>query len=84
MLHWLAYLSWPVAVAHSLGMGTDAKLDWVLGLVALCVASVVAVTTWRRRRECPRQKPPPANLQQPAEVFAITFGHRGHDQGAIQ
>jgi predicted ferric reductase len=47
LLHWLAYLSWPVAVAHSLGMGTDAKLTWVLGLVALCVASVVGVTSWR-------------------------------------
>ena len=25
-LHWLAYLSWPVAVSHALGMGTDSKL----------------------------------------------------------
>ena len=27
-LHWLAYLSWPVAVSHALGMGTDRKLTW--------------------------------------------------------
>jgi predicted ferric reductase len=46
-IHWLAYVSWPVAVAHSLGMGTDMKLDWVLGLVAACVAGVVTATCWR-------------------------------------
>jgi methionine sulfoxide reductase heme-binding subunit len=46
-LHWLAYLSWPVAVSHALGMGTDMRLDWVLALVAACVASVVAAATWR-------------------------------------
>ncbi len=45
--HWLAYLSWPVAVAHTLGMGTDARLSWVLGLVAACIASVVGTTAWR-------------------------------------
>ena len=46
-LHWLAYLSWPVAVSHALGMGTDRKLTWALGLLAVCVASVVAAATWR-------------------------------------
>jgi methionine sulfoxide reductase heme-binding subunit len=46
-LHWLAYLSWPIAVAHSLGMGTDRKLHWVLAVVAVCIASIVGVTTWR-------------------------------------
>lgn len=45
--HWLAYVSWPVAVVHTLGMGTDARLTWVLGLVGLCTASVVAAVTWR-------------------------------------
>src|SRR5579875_1015543 len=32
-LHWLAYGSWPIALAHALGMGTDARLSWVQGLV---------------------------------------------------
>jgi predicted ferric reductase len=45
--HWCAYLSWPVAVAHTLGMGTDTKLTWVLGLVASCIALIVGVTAWR-------------------------------------
>jgi predicted ferric reductase len=46
-IHWLAYLGWPVAVAHGLGIGTDMKLGWVLGLVATCVAAVVVVASWR-------------------------------------
>jgi predicted ferric reductase len=47
LLHWLAYISWPVAVAHSLGMGTDDRLTWVLALVAACIASLIGVTAWR-------------------------------------
>lgn len=47
LFHWLAYLSWPTAVAHTLGMGTDTRLAWVIGLVGLCCASVVAAAAWR-------------------------------------
>ena len=47
LVHWMAYVSWPVAIAHSLGMGTDSKLDWVLGLVATCIAAVVGAVSWR-------------------------------------
>jgi sulfoxide reductase heme-binding subunit YedZ len=46
-LHWLAYLSWPVAVSHALGMGTDSKLTWALGLLAVCTAGVVVAAGWR-------------------------------------
>ena len=28
--HWLAYASWPVAVVHGLGTGSDAKTHWLL------------------------------------------------------
>jgi sulfoxide reductase heme-binding subunit YedZ len=45
--HWLAYLSWPDAIAHTLGMGTDRALPWVLALVATSIASVVGATAWR-------------------------------------
>ena len=46
-LHWLAYASWPLAVVHSLGTGTDPRLDWVILLVVACVASVLAALAWR-------------------------------------
>ena len=46
-IHWLAYASWPVAVAHALGMGTDASRSWMDALTGLCVAGVVAALAWR-------------------------------------
>ena len=39
-IHWLAYGSWPVALAHTFGMGTDAGEHWVVALGAFCVLSV--------------------------------------------
>ena len=43
-LHWLAYASWPLAVVHGLGTGTDPHLDWVM------------ISSWVRGRgaRCPR------------------------------
>lgn len=56
-VHWLAYVSWPIAVVHTLGIGTDVRLRWVLDLVIACVVVVVASAgirlgqaTDRRRR----------------------------------
>ena len=40
-IHWLAYGSWPVAAAHSIGSGTDMRLDWVDAIVGACCLSVV-------------------------------------------
>jgi hypothetical protein len=48
-IHWLAYASWPVALAHALGTGSDARFTWmafigfgscavVIGALALRVA----------------------------------------------
>jgi predicted ferric reductase len=46
-IHWLAYGSWPVAMAHSLGMGTDASRLWMDGLAAVCSLAVLASVAWR-------------------------------------
>ncbi len=46
-LHWLAYGSWPVAMAHALGMGTDAARGWMDALAAVCSLAVVAAAGWR-------------------------------------
>jgi methionine sulfoxide reductase heme-binding subunit len=48
-LHWLAYLSWPIALAHTFGMGTDAREGWVIILGVACVALVGAAVAWRLR-----------------------------------
>ena len=52
-VHWLAYASWPVALWHGLGTGTDSRLSWLLLLDAACVL-VVAGAVWWRLRLAPR------------------------------
>jgi sulfoxide reductase heme-binding subunit YedZ len=46
-IHWTAYICWPIALAHGLGVGTDRSTFWVFGMTVLCVATVAAVATWR-------------------------------------
>jgi hypothetical protein len=40
-VHWLAYASWPVAVLHGLGTGSDVKSAWSEGLTLVCLAAVL-------------------------------------------
>ena len=47
LVHWSAYLCWPVAVLHGLGTGSDTPVRWVLALTVACVALVAALTAWR-------------------------------------
>lgn len=46
-VHWLAYASWPLALVHALGTGSDAKLPWLLALAAVCLSAVVTALWWR-------------------------------------
>ncbi len=46
-VHWVAYASWPLAVLHTLGTGSDANQPWLLVLTLLCLAAVVAAIGWR-------------------------------------
>jgi DMSO/TMAO reductase YedYZ heme-binding membrane subunit len=46
-IHWLAYVSWPVAVLHGLGTGSDTKAWWSLALTIACVGAVAAAMWWR-------------------------------------
>jgi sulfoxide reductase heme-binding subunit YedZ len=47
MVHWLAYVSWPVAVVHGLTTGTDGKAAWLLALTTTCAVAVL-IATWAR------------------------------------
>jgi DMSO/TMAO reductase YedYZ heme-binding membrane subunit len=47
LIHWLAYASWPVAVLHGLGTGSDVKSWWLEALTVLCVAAVVVAVLLR-------------------------------------
>lgn len=44
-IHWLAYVSWPVALVHSLGTGSDARTWWLaaLGAGSLAVVALAVV-----------------------------------------
>jgi methionine sulfoxide reductase heme-binding subunit len=46
-VHWLAYASWPVAVIHGIGTGTDTGAWWMLALTAACVGAVVLAVSLR-------------------------------------
>lgn len=68
-VHWLAYASWPVAVLHGLGTGSDTKVWWMLLLTALCVAAVSAAICWRvAAAERPRRA-----LQGPAILLSLAI-----------
>ncbi len=46
VVHWAAYASWPVALLHGLGTGSDTKAGWMLVIVAGCViVMIVAVVS---------------------------------------
>jgi sulfoxide reductase heme-binding subunit YedZ len=71
-IHWLAYGSWPIALAHTFGLGTDSREHWVIALGALCVLSVGLALAWRlhattkrpsvHAKEVPRVVPPARSL----------------------
>lgn len=46
-VHWLAYASWPIAIIHGLGAGTDSISAWYLLLTAACLLAVGAMAAWR-------------------------------------
>ena len=49
-VHWAAYLSWPLALFHSLGAGSDTGTLWLRAIAGGCVASVAAAVVWRLGR----------------------------------
>ena len=56
-VHLLAYVSWPVALAHSIGSSRDLQHGWMLGLGIACALVVAGAITWRlasAARQVPR------------------------------
>ena len=60
-VHWLAYLAWPVAFAHSLTAGNDLRIWWV-ALIELGSATMVATALLARLLQQARQARPPGRL----------------------
>jgi DMSO/TMAO reductase YedYZ heme-binding membrane subunit len=47
VVHWFAYLCWPVAVVHGFGTGSDTKLGVALVITVACVVVVVVASALR-------------------------------------
>lgn len=56
LIHWLAYVSWPVALLHALGTGTDPATSWMTAVTVLCAGSVVCAIGWRLANGWPERK----------------------------
>jgi sulfoxide reductase heme-binding subunit YedZ len=72
-VHLLAYLSWPVALAHCLGAGTDLRHGWLLDMALICAFLVLAAAAWRlaaAARQVPRA----------ARVAAVFTQHAEHSR----
>jgi methionine sulfoxide reductase heme-binding subunit len=46
-IHWLTYASWPIALLHGFGTGSDVKSTWLLALSIACLAVVLAAVLAR-------------------------------------
>jgi sulfoxide reductase heme-binding subunit YedZ len=46
-IHWLTYASWPIALLHGLGTGSDVKATWLLALSVACLIAVLAAVLLR-------------------------------------
>lgn len=60
-VHWLAYLAWPVAFAHSLTAGNDLRIWWV-ALIEWGSAAAVATAIVARLLQAVRHTAPPSQL----------------------
>ncbi len=46
-IHWLTYASWPIALVHGFGTGSDANSGWLLALSVACTVLVLAAVATR-------------------------------------
>ena len=79
-VHWLAYASWPVAFAHSIGSSTDLQHGPLLVLAFACAVLIAAALAWRViavAREVPRARRVSALMAR-----SLVTGPRGAEQPA--
>ena len=69
--HWFAYASWPLALVHSLGSGSDARVGW---MQALALGSALAVGATLVVRLAKSTTMPARRLGIGATALALLFG----------
>ena len=71
--HWLVYISWPLALVHSYGTGTDPKAHWMLALSGLCVIAVLAAVIARVSAGWPTHLPLRLSALGAAALFPLAL-----------
>jgi methionine sulfoxide reductase heme-binding subunit len=72
-IHWLAFACWPIAVAHTFGLGTDARERWVLVFGAVCVLSVGVALLWRTKTTARRDpNTSPIAIEKPSTTRLVS------------
>jgi sulfoxide reductase heme-binding subunit YedZ len=69
LTHWLAYVSWPLALLHGLGTGSDVKTSWMIAISGGCLAAVLFAVCVRVASGWPGQ----VGLRTMAAGLAVCF-----------
>ena len=78
-VHWLAYASWPFALVHGLGTGSDSRFGWLVIITIVCAGSrgrgprLRACSARRARYPCGRE---PERWQSSFALLAMVW-YRG-------
>jgi hypothetical protein len=67
-VHWLAYASWPFALVHGFGTGSDSRFGWLLIITIVCAGTVGAAHASRLLRS-----PGPLPLRVGAGAVAVVL-----------
>jgi len=84
-IHWLAYGTWPIALAHTFGMGTDAGEGWVILLGVACAVAVAVALVWRVRtasRQASMRAAHASLAETPPKHLTLTAGPARAGRGA--
>ncbi len=83
--HWLVYASWPIALLHGFGTGSDVKSTWMLALSIGCLAVVLVAVSARVLPGWPRDAARRGLALGGAAVFSLSLllwlpsGPLGHE-----
>lgn len=72
LVHWLTYATWPIALAHGLGTGSDIGAWWMITITALCTFAVLGSVGWRIQAALARPSNPPL-VRLPAPIRQETL-----------
>ncbi len=70
-VHWLTYASWPIALLHGLGTGSDVKSTWLLAISIGCIAVVLAAVLARAFSGRPEHLAPRSAAVGGAAIFSL-------------